>query len=75
MFPAVAKMHATQKAADFEKKPDLFASSGKEVDMDTATDNLAWVNNMLWEVHRLAQEEFLVRTRTQSEEWLQNVYK
>ena len=75
MFPAVATMHATQKAADFEKKPDLFASSGKEVDMDTATDNLAWVNNMLWEVHRLAQEEFLVRTRTQSEEWLQNVYK
>jgi hypothetical protein len=75
MFPAVATMHATQKAADFEKKPDLFASSGKEVDMDTATDNLAWVNNMLWEVHRLAQEEFLVRTRTQSEEWLQNVYE
>mmetsp|Transcript_17217 Transcript_17217/g.34525 ORF Transcript_17217/g.34525 Transcript_17217/m.34525 type:complete len:635 (+) Transcript_17217:1-1905(+) len=75
MFPAVAELHATQKAADFETKPDLFASSGKEVDMDTATDNLAWVNNMLWEVHRLAQEEFLVRTRTQSEEWLQSVYE
>ena len=75
MFPAVASMHETQKAADFEKKPDLFASSGKEVDIKTATDNLAWVNNMLWEVHRLAQEEFLVRTRMQSEEWLQQAYE
>ena len=42
--------------------------------MQNATDSLAWVNNMLWEVHRLAQEEFLVRTRSQTDEWLDKVY-
>jgi len=71
-FPSIAKMHA--KKTYFDEKPDLFAGDNKEVNMENATDNLAWVNNMLWEVHRLAQEEFLVRTRSQTDEWLNNVY-
>ena len=29
--------------------------------MDVAKDSLAWANNMLWEVHDLAKDEFLFR--------------
>ena len=35
-------------------------------------ENLAWVN--FWELHRLTQEEFLVRTRGQTDEWLDKIY-
>ena len=30
--------------------------------------------HLRWKVHRLAQEEFLVRTRSQTDEWLDKVY-
>lgn len=72
-FPEVAEMRDTKKTY-FEERPDLFAGDKRTVNMRNATDSLAWVNNMLWEVHRLAQEEFLVRTRSQTDEWLDKVY-
>ena len=73
-FPEVAEMHDTKKSY-FEERPDLFEADKRTVNMRNATDSLAWVNNMLWEVHRLAQEEFLVRTRSQTDEWLDKVYE
>ena len=42
--------------------------------MENATDMLVWTNNMLWDVHRLAREEFLVRTRNQIDNLLTKVY-
>ena len=48
--------------------------NNKQVDMDVARDSLAWANNMLWEVHDLAKDEFLYRTKLQTDEWLDNVY-
>lgn len=72
-FPNVANMHA--KRTYLDTRPDLFAGDAKAVDLETATDSLAWVNNMLWEVHRLAQDEFLARTKDQTDEWLDNVYR
>jgi len=72
-FPDVTTKRDTKKTY-FEERPDLFAGDKRSINMETATDSLAWVNNMLWEVHRLAQEEFLVRTRTQTDEWLTKVY-
>mmetsp|Transcript_11100 Transcript_11100/g.20334 ORF Transcript_11100/g.20334 Transcript_11100/m.20334 type:complete len:1470 (-) Transcript_11100:58-4467(-) len=72
-FPEVASMRDTKKTY-FEERPELFAGDKRTVNMQNATDSLAWVNNMLWEVHRLAQEEFLVRTRSQTDEWLDKVY-
>ena len=72
-FPEVASMRDTKKTY-FEERPELFAGDKRTVNMKNATDSLAWVNNMLWEVHRLAQEEFLVRTRSQTDEWLDKVY-
>ena len=42
--------------------------------MEVARDSLAWANNMLWEVHDLAKDEFLYRTKLQTDEWLDNVY-
>mmetsp|Transcript_7265 Transcript_7265/g.15808 ORF Transcript_7265/g.15808 Transcript_7265/m.15808 type:complete len:1110 (-) Transcript_7265:70-3399(-) len=72
-FPEVASMRDTKKTY-FEERPELFAGDKKTVNMQNATESLAWVNNMLWEVHRLAQEEFLVRTRSQTDEWLDKVY-
>ena len=35
-------------------------------------ESLAWVN--FWELYRLTQEEFLVRTRGQTDEWLDKIY-
>ena len=72
-FPEVAGMRDTKKT-HFEERPELFEGGGRSVNMQNATESLAWVNNMLWEVHRLAQEEFLVRTRSQTDEWLDKVY-
>lgn len=72
-FPEVAAMRDSKKTY-FEERPDLFAGDKRTVNMKNATDSLAWVNNMLWEVHRLAQEEFLVRSRSQTDEWLDKVY-
>jgi hypothetical protein len=73
-FPHVAKVQESKKTY-FDQKPELFhAGNKKQVDMEIANDSLAWVNNMLWEVHRLAQDEFLMRTRQQTDEWLGNVF-
>ena len=72
-FPEVASMRNTKKTY-FEERPELFAGDKRTVNMQNARESLAWVNNMLWEVHRLAQEEFLVRTRSQTDEWLDKVY-
>ena len=71
--PEVASMRNTKKTY-FEERPELFAGDKRTVNMQNARESLAWVNNMLWEVHRLAQEEFLVRTRSQTDEWLDKVY-
>ena len=62
----------TAKKTYFDKKPDLLQDS--VVNMDVAKDSLAWANNMLWEVHDLAKDEFLFRTKEQTDEWLDNVY-
>lgn len=72
-FPEVVSKRDTKKTY-FEERPELFAGDKRTVNMKNATDSLAWVNNMLWEVHRLAQEEFLVRTRSQTDEWLDKIY-
>jgi len=62
--------------AYFDAQPDLFdgTEQRKEVNVLNAIEGLAWVNNMLWDVHRLAQDEFLMRTRTQTSEWLAKTY-
>jgi len=71
-FPSVASINA--KKTYFDERPDLFAGDDNEVNMENATDILAWTNNMLWEVHRLAQDEFLLRTRGQVNDVLTKVY-
>lgn len=73
-FPQVAGMKSTQKTY-LDSRPDIFTADKKEVDMDSATDSVAWAKNTLWEVNRLAQDEFLIRTRKQTDELLGNVYK
>jgi len=72
-FPSIGGIHATKKTY-FQEKPDLFAGNDKKVNMENAKDSLAWANNMLWEVHRLARDEFLYRTRIQTGEWITKVY-
>ena len=47
---------------------------GKEIDMESAKENLSWVTNVLWDVHRLAQDQFILRTQDQTQQWLENVY-
>ena len=71
-FPSIGTISA--KKAYFDERPDLFAGNDKVVNIENAKDSLAWVNNMLWEVHRLAQDEFLLRTRSQTDEWITKVY-
>jgi hypothetical protein len=71
-FPNIGEH--TAKRTYFDKKPELLRADGKQIDMDVAKDSLAWANNMLWEVHDLAKDEFLFRTKEQTDEWLDNVY-
>lgn len=71
-FPSIVSINS--KKTYFDERPDLFAGNEKVVNMENAKDSLAWVNNMLWEVHRLAQDEFLCRTRSQTQEWITKVY-
>ena len=51
----------------------LLHGERKEIDVARAKESVEWVSGVLWQVHRLAQDEFLVRTRAQAEEWLENV--
>lgn len=71
-FPEIANM--TAKRTYLNQSPNLLKENSKTIDMDAAQDSLAWVNNTLWEVHDLAKDEFLLRTKEQTEGWLQNVY-
>lgn len=73
IFPEVVNMRSTKKTY-LHEKPDLFAGNAKEVNYENAMDSLAWSNNMLWEVHRLAQDQFLEEVREQADEWLSNAY-
>jgi len=59
-FPNIGKH--TAKKTYFDKKPDLLTENGKQIDLDVAKDSLAWANNMLWEVHDLAKDEFLTNS-------------
>jgi hypothetical protein len=71
-FPSIGSINA--KKTYFDERPDLFAGNEKVVNMENAKDSLAWVNNMLWDVHRMAQDEFLLRTRSQTDAWITKVY-
>ena len=64
-------MHNTRKT-HFEECPALFLDEKRLVNRQNARESLAWDN--LREVHKLSQEEFLVRTRNQTDEWLDKVY-
>jgi len=70
-FPEVASMHITRKT-HFEECPALFAGEKRLVNMQNARERLTWDN--LREVHKLSLEEFLVRTRNQTDKWLDKVY-
>jgi len=72
-FPNIADI--SSKRTYFDKPPQLLVNNNKAVDLDAARDSLAWVNNTLWNVHDLAKDEFLYRTKEQTEEWLDNVYE
>jgi hypothetical protein len=72
-FPNIGE-HISKKTY-FDKPPALLQEDNRNVDMDVAKDSLAWANNMLWEVHDLAKDEFLFRTKEQTNEWFDNVYE
>ncbi|KAL3917707.1 MAG: hypothetical protein SGILL_004586 [Bacillariaceae sp.] len=72
-FPNIGE-HISKKTY-FDKPPALLQEDNRNVDMDVAKDSLAWANNMLWEVHDLSKDEFLFRTKEQTNEWFDNVYE
>ena len=72
-FPEIANMQA--KRTYLNQSPNLLKENSKTIDLDAAQECLAWVNNTLWEVHDLAKDEFLLRTKEQTEGWLRNVYE
>ena len=72
-FPEIGQ--TTSKKTYFDQPPKLLEEDSKTVDIELAKDSLAWVQNTLWEVHDLAKDEFLYRTKEQTEEWLTNVYE
>lgn len=72
-FPNITSI--SSRRTYFDQAPQLLVNNNKEVDLEVAKDSLAWVNNTLWDVHDLAKDEFLFRTKEQTEEWLDNVYE
>lgn len=71
------------------KKPNLadlpllfiaFEGGGADTKIAIDIDNqgifhaFQWVSIMIWEVHRLAQDELLIRTRQEADLWLNKVY-
>ena len=74
-FPNIGK-HASSKSYLDSPPGSHFKSSNElEVNVDAAISSLAWANSMLWEVHDLAKDEFLLRTKEQTNEWLEHVYR
>lgn len=71
-FPDIGSI-STNKTY-FDKRPDLLTEGSKTVDVQTAKDSLAWVNNTLWLVHDSAKDEFLYRTKEQTIEWVEKIY-
>lgn len=49
--------------------------TGKEINDDSTKVGLVSVLHVLWDIHRLAQDQLMVRTQFQTHEWLENVYK
>ncbi|GKY99268.1 hypothetical protein MPSEU_000881900 [Mayamaea pseudoterrestris] len=72
-FPNIGEI--TSHRTYLDTPPKLLVDDNKRVDVDVARDSLAWINNTLWDVHDLAKDEFLYRTKEQTEDWLQKVYK
>ena len=71
-FPNIGNVHS-QKTY-FGQTPKLLGNDDSSVNVDVAKDSIAWVDDTLWGVHDLAKNEFLFRTKTQTKEWLDNVY-
>jgi Exocyst complex component Sec6 len=72
-FPEIGSI--TSKKTYLNAPPKLLQDNSKTIDIELAQDSLAWVNNTLWEVHDLAKDEFLLRTKEQTESWLTKVYE
>lgn len=70
-FPDIA--HLTGSKAAFASVKELM--KGKDVDMKSAKENLAWVAQVLFGVHRTAEMQFSDRTQDQTTDWLDNVYQ
>lgn len=72
-FPNLIQLNSrSDKKTNFTTMKELM--KGKEIDMESAKENLSWVTNVLWDVHRLAQDQFILRTQDQTNQWLENVY-
>jgi hypothetical protein len=72
-FPNIGEI--TSHRTYLDTPPKLLVDDNKRVDVEVAKDSLAWINNTLWDVHDLAKDEFLFRTKEQTEDWLQKVYR
>ena len=75
-FPFLTVVKA--KKTLFDEKPDFSSEGddeGNKISMqESIKDILTWATNMLWEVHRIAEDEFLLRTRSQVDRFLTKVY-
>jgi len=72
-FPNIGSITSSRTYLD--KPPKLLVENSKTIDIEVAKDSLAWVNNTLCDVHDLAKDEFVFRTKEQTEEWLDNIYE
>jgi Exocyst complex component Sec6 len=73
-FPNLIQLNTrSESKTNFISMKELM--KGKEIDMKSAKENLSWVTNVLWDVHRLAQDQFILRTQDQTQQWLENVYR
>ena len=70
-FPQMARDRI--RKTRFVSGTELLAD--KEINGVSTNQSLTSVLYVLWDSHRLTQDEFMVRTQFQTSEWLANVYK
>lgn len=74
IFPILSKVTASIRSYE-DNAPKLLMEDSKTIDVALAEDSLVWVNNTLWDIHNMAKDEFLFKTKEMAEVWLERGYR
>jgi hypothetical protein len=73
VFPGISK-NVNFSDDTRRSRSNSFLYPNGDLNMENAINSLSWESNILRGVHRLIQDEFLLQTRQQADEWISKVY-